>query len=144
MTDLPDVNVWLALADGNHSHHAAAQRYWQHQAASSVAFCRVTMLGFIRLATHPKVLSRPLSPAEAWGIYRQYLDQADVGIVHENPATEAVFETLTRQADFSPPLWTDAWIAAFALSNGWRVVSFDADFNAFAGLDFLHLTPHRE
>ncbi len=139
MTDLPDVNVWLALADENHIHHTAAQRYWQHQAAPAVAFCRISMLGFLRLATHRSVLSRPLSPAEAWAIYQQYLAQEDVGFVHETPATEGEFQTLTCQPGFSPQLWTDAYLAAFARSAGCRIVSFDSGFASFPGLEFLHL-----
>jgi toxin-antitoxin system PIN domain toxin len=139
MIDLPDVNVWLALVDENHIHHASAQRYWQHQAAASVAFCRVSMLGFLRLATHRKVLSRPLSPAEAWHIYQQYLDEPDVRFVPETSFVEREFQVLTRLPGFSPPLWTDAYLAAFAQTAGCRIVSFDSDFQRFPSLDFLHL-----
>jgi predicted nucleic acid-binding protein len=34
----------------------------------------------------------------------------------------------------TPGLWTDAYLAAFALSAGLRMVSFDSDFGRFAGL----------
>ena len=140
MIDLPDVNVWLALADENHIHHIAAQSYWRDEAAASVGFCRISMLGFLRLATHRSVLSRPLSNAEAWDIYRQYLAEADVCFVHESPAAEGEFQKLTSQSPFSSQLWTDAWLAAFAKSAGCRIVSFDSDFEVFPDLDFLHLT----
>jgi toxin-antitoxin system PIN domain toxin len=140
VSDLLDVNVWLALADENHSHHAAAQHYWQNQAAPSVAFCRITMLGFLRLATHHAVLSRPLSPGEAWDIYQRYRDQEDVKFVHETPTLEWEFQTIACQPDFSPRLWTDAYLAAFARSSGCRIVSFDSDFKSLTpGLDFLLL-----
>ena len=36
-------------------------------------------------------------------------------------------------------MWTDSYLAAFALASKSRLVSFDGDFNCFAGLDFLHL-----
>ncbi len=141
MSDLLDVNVWLALADENHSHHAAAQRYWQNQAAPSVAFCRITLLGFLRLATQRNVLSRPLSPGEAWDIYQRYLDQEDVNFVHETPTLEGEFQTIACQPDFSPRLWTDAYLAALARCSGCRIVSFDSDFkDLLPDLDFLLLT----
>lgn len=140
MRDLPDVNVWLALADGNHSHHATAQRYWQDQAAPVVAFCRVSMLGFLRLSTHRNVLSRQLTPEEAWDIYQQYRGRSGVEFLHELDTTEAIFKALTCQTDFSPQLWTDAWFAALAMDSACRLVSFDSDFARFPGLDFLHLT----
>jgi len=139
MSDIPDVNVWLAMVDENHTHHAATRHYWQAQAASPVAFCRVSMLGFLRLSTHRSVLSRPLSPDEAWGIYQQYRSEGHVGFLHEAPGIEGEFKALTCQDGFSRRLWTDAYLAAFALSAGCRLVSFDSDFERFAGLDFLHL-----
>ena len=142
MSDLLDVNVWLALADENHSHHAAAQRYWQNQAAPSVAFCRVTMLGFLRLATHRTVLSRSLSPGEAWEIYQRSLAQEDVNFVHESPTLEREFQTIACQPGFSSRLWTDAYLAAFARSAGCRIVSFDTDFKGLLpDRDFLLLVP---
>lgn len=141
MTDLPDVNVWLAMADENHVCHSTAQHYWQVQAAPLVVFCRVSMLGFLRLSTHRSVLSRSLTPGEAWGIYLRYLDEADVGFAHEAPTLEEEFKALACRADFSQRLWTDAYLAAFARSAGFRIVSFDSDFGHFGDLDFLHLIP---
>jgi predicted nucleic acid-binding protein len=38
-------------------------------------------------------------------------------------------------------MWTDAYLAAFAITSGSRLVSFDADFARFPGLHFLHLKP---
>jgi toxin-antitoxin system PIN domain toxin len=140
MTDLPDINVWLALADENHTLHSAARHYWQNTAAASVVFCRISMLGFLRLSTHRSVLSRPLSPTEAWSIYQQYRNHAGVGFLHEPPSIDAEFKTFTCLPGFEPNLWTDAYLAALALSTGCRLVSFDADFGSFAGLHFMHLT----
>ena len=140
MTDLPDINVWLALVDGNHVHHSSAQRYRQHQAGPLVAFCRVSMLGFLRLATHRSVLSRPLAPSEAWRIYRQYLGEVDVCFLHEPPGIDDEFEQLSGAPGFSLHLWTDAYLAAFARSAGCRMVSFDSDFGNFPSLEFLHLS----
>ena len=56
MTDLLDANVWLARVDENHVHHATAVAYWQNQAQDTMAFCRISLLGFLRLATRKGVL----------------------------------------------------------------------------------------
>jgi uncharacterized protein len=48
--DLPDLNVWLALACPGHSHHHPAVHYWEQQSAEQVLFCTVTALGGWRLA----------------------------------------------------------------------------------------------
>lgn len=141
MTDLPDVNVWLALVDENHSHHDKAVAYWQDQSSPEIAFCRVTSLAFLRLSTHPKVLSRPLANNEAWDIYRRYRTEAGVGFIDDAPEVDTGFMALSRDDDFQHRLWTDCYLAALARYRNCRIVSFDADFNRFVGLAVLHLAP---
>ena len=140
MTDLLDVNVWLALADSDHTHHAVASDYWLEQEASEVAFCRVSMMGFLRLSTHPKVLSSTPSVREAWILYQQYLSNPHVVFLSEPPDFEVYIERLSSGPSFVRRLWTDAYLAAVAIASGCRLVSFDADFQTFDGLDFRHLT----
>lgn len=141
MIDLLDVNVWLALVDENHTHHRAASHYWNEQIGAQTAFCRVSMLGFLRLSTQPRVLSRTLSHHEAWHIYRRYLAIPEVWFLTEPESTELHLATLTLTDSMPHRLWTDAYLAAFALATGCRLVSFDRDFQCFPGLDFLHLAP---
>ena len=38
-------------------------------------------------------------------------------------------------------MWPDAYLAALAQTANLRLVSFDADFARFTGLQWLHLTP---
>jgi len=140
MTDLLDVNVWLALADSDHTHHGVARHYWLEQDAREVAFCRVSMLGFLRLSTHPKVVPNPPSLRAAWNLYQHYLANPHVVFLSEPPDFEACFQRLTSAPSLRHRLWTDAYLAAFAVASGCRLVSFDADAQAFEGLNFHHLT----
>lgn len=134
--DLPDVNVWLALADGDHAFHRSARTYWDKMRPEGLAFCRVTMMGFLRLVTHPKVMAgRPFTRTEAWAIYHTFRALPEVGFLKEPDDVEIHFESL----EFSQRLWTDAYLAAFALAGKCRIVSFDADFQQFDGLDLLLL-----
>lgn len=143
--DLPDLNVWLALADPDHQHHARARHYWETEAAPQLAFCRITMLGLLRLLTHPKVMrGSPFTPAEAWQAYRAFLALPEVAFLPENLRLEPQFVAWTGTATFTPHRWTDAWLAAQAFTTGSRLVSFDSDFLAFPALHFLHLTPAPE
>lgn len=139
-TDLLDVNLWLALADGNHVHHARAVAYWMHESAEEMAFCRVTMLGFLRLSTHPKVLSRPLSAEEAWSQYRQYRVEDGICWIEDSESLDADFVQVADRVALPQHLWTDAYLAALSVCRGCRIVSFDEDFRRFPGVDFLHLT----
>jgi hypothetical protein len=141
--DLLDVNVWLSLLDENHDHHKVARRYWEKQSAPAMAFCRVTMLGLLRLMTHPKVMAgQPFTAGEAWQAYRRLRALPEIVFLGEAGAEADVEQRLTRFSDqpgFAQALWTDAYLAALASSCGFRLVSFDSDFARFEGLDFLHL-----
>ena len=50
-----------------------------------------------------------------------------------------VFRQLLCSGELPPRLCTDAYLAALAIANGWRLVSFDRDFERFEGLDRLVL-----
>lgn len=141
LTDLPDINVWLTLVDKRHEQHQAASRYWETEASTTLAFCRVTALGFLRLSTHARALANPLSPQEAWAIYRQFLAIPILRFLAEPAGLDDHFQALTCTPVFPHHLWTDAYLAAFCLAGNYRMVSFDADFKRFAALNFLHLAP---
>jgi len=138
--DIPDINVWLALADENHMHHAGALAYWSQGRADTVGFCRITMLGFMRLSTQPRVLSRTLTNPEAWDIYQRYLATPNLVFLAEPGNLEPHLLALTQDTGLPNRYWTDAYLAAFALATQARLVSFDSDFSRFGGLDFLHLS----
>ncbi len=139
--DLPDINVWLALTCEDHQHHARARRYWEGESAGQLAFCRVTMLGLLRLATNARVMqNHPFHPAEAWKIYRDFVALPEVLFIAEPTDIEHPFAAWSEAAHFPVSRWTDAYLAAFALTAGCRMVSFDSDFQRFDGLEFHHLS----
>ena len=140
MMDLLDVNLWVALVDKRHVHHRLAQDYWSQNGAIQFAFCRITMLGFLRLVTSPKAVVNPKTNAEAWAIYQEFRALPNIQFLAEPAGLEVHLQTLTAQAAFSHRLWTDAYLAAFALAGGYRIASFDAVFARFPGLNFLHLS----
>ena len=68
---LPDVNVWLAIASDGHEHHDIALQ-WFDATVAPVCFCRVTQMSFLRLLTNHKVMGvDALSPTAAIAVYRQ-------------------------------------------------------------------------
>ena len=52
---LPDINLWLALAFEVHVHHRQASAWFGSLPSAGAAFCRFTQQGFLRLATNPSV-----------------------------------------------------------------------------------------
>ncbi len=137
--DLLDINVWLALTDQNHKHHEAASAYWMTNGETEMAFSRISMLGLLRLSTHPRVLSRTFNAKEAWNMYQKFSALPHIHFLPEPPNLDQHFHTLSTLHDLPHHMWTDAYLAAFAIAGNHRLVSFDSDFSRFAELNFLHL-----
>jgi uncharacterized protein len=137
--DLPDLNVWLALAIAEHPHHESTQVYWHKLAAERIWFCRVTMLGLVRLLAQPKVMGRAaLRLEQAFDAYRRFSELPEVGMQPEPVDCEAQLRRLLKP-DTPARLWTDAYLAAFAASAGLRLVTFDRDFARFGDVARLQL-----
>ena len=118
IADLPDLNVWLALASPAHQHHSSAVTYWEEQAAQQVLFCTVTALGLVRLVMQPKVMGdAALTAAEASALLAKFVQQP--GVSYAQPSNEGweVFHGFMHQSEISPRLCTDAHLAALAITN---------------------------
>ena len=69
---LPDVNIWIALAAEGHVHHGPAREWFAAQRDASVAFCRITQMGLLRLLTNSHVMGRaPRTIVQAWETFGQ-------------------------------------------------------------------------
>jgi hypothetical protein len=138
--DLPDVNVWLAFTLPDHVHHARATAYWQHASAEKVALCRITALAYVRLSTNASVMAgQPLTVSDAWSAYSALRRLPEVTFALEPAGCEGAIEHIVLQEELPPRLWTDAYLAAFAISGTMRFVTFDTDFERFEELDLLLL-----
>jgi toxin-antitoxin system PIN domain toxin len=138
---LCDSNVWLALALSKHVHHLAARNWLETvEEPRSIFFCRATQLAFLRLLTNPSVLgpygNPPLKNRQAWKAYAALLADDRIALQAEEPAgLETRWKQMAVRGTASPKLWMDAYLAAFALAGGYRMVTTDAAFKQFRGLD---------
>jgi len=122
----PDVNVWLALASQEHTHHVDALEWWRQELAP-IAFCRFTQIGLLRLLTTAAVMNgKPLPMKRAWRVYDGLMGDERVEHIAEPPAMDRVFRELSSSGTIaSPKLWADAYLMAFAVEAGGRVATFD-------------------
>ena len=142
---LCDTNVWLALAIAGHVHHASA-RDWLETVVepASVLFCRATQQAFLRLLTNTAVLAShgipPLTNRQAWSAYEALLADDRIAFRAQEPAgLDRHWTQFALRNTASPKLWMDAYLAAFALAGGYRMVTTDIAFRQFSGLDLLLL-----
>ncbi len=145
---LCDSNVWLALALSRHVHHAATRKWFEAvEVAASIHFCRATQQTLLRLLTNPSVLSPygnlPLTNRQAWESYETLLADDRIVLREEEPAgLETHWQRLAVCDTASPKIWMDAYLAAFALAGGYRMVTTDAAFKQFRGLKLEVLGKH--
>ena len=138
---LPDVNVWLALAFESHVHHQAAKGWFETAGEEGCAFCRLTQQGFLRLATNPKAFgAEAVSMSDAWRLYDAFADDPRVTFAEEPANVETLWRGHTQGRSFSPKVWNDAFLAAFAQAAGYVLVSFDKALRQYKGINAVVLT----
>ena len=141
---LADSNVWLALALSKHVFHGAARAWLAKRGPREALFCRATQQSFLRLLTTDAVLAPygipPLTNKAAWAVYEGFLADGRIAWAEEPRGLEATWKKLAAGSKASPKLWMDAYLAAFALAGGNRLVTTDKVFKQFQGLDLLVLS----
>ncbi len=138
---LPDVNVWLALTFDSHVHHPAAKAWFDALTDEVCFFCRMTQQGFLRLATNRQVFStNALTLSEAWQKYDIYQSDSRISFVDEPVNLEAHWRAFTKRQSYSPHVWNDAYLAAFAVADQLEVVTFDRGFAQYPGTRCTYLS----
>jgi toxin-antitoxin system PIN domain toxin len=133
---LPDINLWLALAFEVHFHHLAAKRWFDGLSTGSFCFCRLTQQGFLRLASNPRVFNEDaVSLSEAWHLYDRISSDPRVTFDEEPNDVEVLWRAFTQRPTFSPNVWSDAYLAAFARAAGLELVTFDKGFAQYENLN---------
>jgi toxin-antitoxin system PIN domain toxin len=140
IVSLPDVNIWIALAAEGHLHHVPARDWFAAQPDASVAFCRITQMGLLRLLTNAHVMGRaPRTVVQAWDTFAQLRADRRLVFATEPEGVESAWCQLMTQAGVGPSSWTDAYLAAFAGAHSYSLVTFDTGFKRWAALNLTTL-----
>ena len=123
MRALLDVNVLVALFDGNHSLHAAAMRWFDEHGDAGWASCPITQNGCVRVMSQPAYPERmPVATVV------ERLRQATAHRVHEFwPDDASLLDEAKIDATriHGPGQLTDVYLLALAISHGGRLVTLD-------------------
>jgi uncharacterized protein len=133
---LPDVNLLLYAHNPRAVHHARALAWWNQclRGPEGVALAWAVVLGFVRIATHPKVFERPMTVEDAVGRVEEWVTLPHFQWVHPGPTHLATLSTLLKTIRTAGNLTTDAHLAALAIERGLVLQTTDADFARFPGL----------
>lgn len=137
---LVDANILLYAVDEDSPFHSAAKEWLESalNGARRVGIPWVSVTAFVRIATHPRALRDPLSPAEAWRFVEEWLDAPAAWVPAPGRGHRALLGRLVVDLDLRANLVSDAALAALAIENGLQIVSADSDFARFSEVSWLN------
>jgi len=134
-----DVNVLLYASDTASPKHAEAIRFLKQRASDPDLFCIAwsALIAFLRIATHPRIFARPLSPDDALGNVESLPSLPRVRVLSEGEGFLEIYRAVTARFPVRGNLVPDAHLAALLLQHGVRrLYTIDRDFRKF---DFLEV-----
>jgi toxin-antitoxin system PIN domain toxin len=136
MICIADANVLFPLLVQGHVAHETAKLWWDEQPDGTVGTCLLTRLAVLRLLTNRVAMNgNPVGPEEALDAWRRLSNDPRAFQIDVAPAEhESSFVSLVSSREPTPNLWTDAWLAAMAMSLDYEITTFDRGFKSFRGL----------
>jgi toxin-antitoxin system PIN domain toxin len=133
-----DANLLLYASDRSSPHHRAASRFLESRAGDPDLFCIcwTTLWSYVRIATHPRIFSHPLSPEEALSNVDSLIGLPKVRVLAEEDGFLDVYREVTRGMAARGNRVPDAQVAALLRQHGVTTLyTADADFRRFDFLD---------
>jgi hypothetical protein len=133
-----DVNVLLYASDSSSPVHEPARRFLKQAAAGGDLFCLgwPTVMSYLRIATHPRIFSAPLTPAEALRNVDALVALPRVRLLGEEDDFLQVYREVTGSFPVRGNLVPDAHLAALLRQHGVRTLyTRHGDFRKFLFLE---------
>jgi uncharacterized protein len=137
---IPDINLLLYAYDSSSASHAKAAAWWQSclSGTEPVGLPHVVVFGFVRIATNARAFRNPMTPEEAAGHVRSWLEQPPVQVLDPGPDHIRDVLQLLEGLGTAGNLVSDAQMAALAMDHDAVLHTADADFARFPGLRWLN------
>ncbi len=137
---LPDVNVLVHAHNADSAVHARARQWWRECLSGSegIGLAWVALLGFVRLTTNRRIVTRPLRVQQAMAVVASWLDLPHVHLAQPSDTHFARLRTELERLGTAGNLTTDAHLAVLAIERGYVLHTTDADFARFPGLRWIN------
>jgi uncharacterized protein len=132
-----DTNVLVYACDTGSSHHRKANALVTGLATGTdlVTLFWPTLMGYLRIATNPRILDRPLTPADAMENIGQLLARPHVRSRGESDRFWSMYREVARPVVPRGNLVPDAHLVALMREHGVREIwTHDRDFRLFDGI----------
>jgi toxin-antitoxin system PIN domain toxin len=135
-----DLNLLLYATNSDSADHATAKAWWEATLSNDepIGLAWVVVLGFLRISTHPRILSSPLTTGQATGVVDDWLAQAPARLLLPSERHWGILRQLLEPVGTAGNLTTDAHLAALAIENGATLCSTDRDFGRFQNLKWTN------
>lgn len=125
MTFLPDVNLLLALAWANHTHHETAHYWFNANANAGWATCILTQSGFLRLSLNPKIVGVKTDGKSVCALLGKLVSHpSHTYVTHAPDLAGPEFHRLFSKISGHRQV-TDAALLLFARAHQLKLVTFD-------------------
>jgi len=133
---LVDANLVMWAHHRQMPEHARARDWWAETLTETplVGIPWPTIVAFIRLSTHPRILERPVEVQTAWEVVSGWLNRPNVRRPVPTDRHAGLLRELLVDARATGNHAPDAHLAALALEWGLVLVSADGDFARYRGL----------
>ena len=133
-----DVNLLLYGSDASSPFHAEASNFLQScMTRHDILYLSwPTIMGYLRIATHPSIFDEPLTAEEAMTNVETLLSLPHCRCLAEEDGFWGTWRATTREQSVRGNLVPDAHLAALLRSHGVRrLYTHDRDFRRFDFLD---------
>jgi toxin-antitoxin system PIN domain toxin len=131
-----DINLLLYATFSSFEQHAASRAWLEGvlNGTEQLLLPSLSVFGFIRLATNPRIFAPPMPLEAALETVEQWLAQPHVHLLVPGPRHLEIAFALLRKLGAAHNLTTDVQLAALAIENQALLCSNDSDFGRFEGL----------
>jgi toxin-antitoxin system PIN domain toxin len=132
-----DANILVYASNRADPHHEPAEALVRRLAAGPelVYLFWPTVMGYLRIVTHPAILPRPLAPAEALRNVEALLDRPHLRAPGERDGFYPIFRSTAGDRPRGNDV-PDAHLAALMRQHGVRLIyTRDRDFRRFDGIE---------
>ena len=135
-----DINLLLYASISTFPQHAEARSWFEQllNGSEQLLLPAVTIFGFVRIATNPRVFEAPQSVSDALESVEGWLSQPHVHFLAPGPHYTEIAFRLLRQLGAAQNLTTDVQLAAHAIENQATLCSNDSAFARFEGLRWVN------
>jgi toxin-antitoxin system PIN domain toxin len=136
LTLLVDANLLIYAYNSSAQQHRAARDWLDGQltGAMPVGLPWSSLLAFLRVMTHPRLLARPVMTLDGWEQVSRWLSSPVVWVPQPTERHAEVLGQLLALPGVRGNLVHDADFAALAIEHGLILCSTDGDFARFPGL----------